>query len=67
MAEEEERSITSRTFNTYGRPLEMVNSFRYLGRVISGSYDDWPAVFRNLEKARSVWRRMKGVISRERA
>ena len=35
LAVEEEREVTVRTFRTYGRPLEMVKSFRYLGWVIS--------------------------------
>ena len=45
----------------------MVTSFRYLGRVISAADDDWPAVVRNLYRARAVWRRMTCILSRERA
>ena len=50
-AEEEERVVTSRAFSAYGRPLEMVPSFRYMGRVISATDDDWLASIRNLAKA----------------
>ena len=32
---EEDRAVTSRVFIAYGHPLEMMNSFRYLGRVIT--------------------------------
>ena len=32
---EEEREAIFRDFSAYGRPLEMVNSFNYLGRVIT--------------------------------
>ena len=32
---EEEREVTVRAFSAYGRPLEMVSSFRYLGQGIS--------------------------------
>ena len=35
LAAEEEQEVTSRAFSAYGHPLEMVNSFQYLGRVIS--------------------------------
>ena len=45
----------------------MVISFRNLGRVISAEDKDWPAVFRNSEKVRVVWRRMVRILSREGA
>ena len=40
LAAKEDREVTARDFSAYGRPLEMVNSFRYLGRVIlaTGKY-----------------------------
>ena len=31
LAEEEEREVTIRDFSTYGNPLEMAISFKYLG------------------------------------
>ena len=34
LAAEEERGVTTRTFSAYGRPLEIVTSFKYLGRMI---------------------------------
>ena len=43
----------------------MVTSIRYLERVISAADDDWPAVVSNLSRAREVWRRMMGILSRE--
>ena len=36
--------LMSDVFSSYGRPLEMVTSFKYLGRVISEADDDWTAV-----------------------
>ena len=36
---EEEREVTARAFSAYGSPLEMVTSFKYLGRVISATDD----------------------------
>ena len=43
----------------------MITSFKYLGREISAADDDWPAVVGNLAKARSVWRRLTHILSRE--
>ena len=62
---EEEREVTVRAFSAYGRPLEMVTSFKYLGRVISATDDNWPAVVRNLDPAKKVWSRMSRILSRE--
>ena len=67
LAAEEERLVVSRSFVPNGIPLEMVTSFKYLGRVISASDNDWPEVVRNMKKARAVWRRLKRIIIREGA
>ena len=64
---EEERAITSRAFSAHGQPLDMVTSFRYLGRLISAAENDWPAVVNNLSRARGVWRSMTRILSREGA
>ena len=39
----------------YGRTLETVTSFKYLGWVLTAGYDDWPVVVVNLKKARKSW------------
>ena len=65
MAAEEERAVTSRAFRAYGRTLKMVPYFNYLGRVLSAADDDWPAVIRNLTKARVFWRKMMRILIRE--
>ena len=65
MSEEEERAVTSRDFSAYGHPLEMVTSFKYLGRVISAKYNDWSELFRNMVKAREVWRSLSRILIRE--
>ena len=62
---EEERAATSRKFSAYGHTLDVVLSFKYLGRVILAEDDEWTALNRNLTKARSVWRRMTRILSRE--
>ena len=59
--------MTSRAFSVYGHPLKMVPYFKYLGRVLSASDDDWPEVIRNLTKAWAVWQRMLRILSMERA
>ena len=61
---EEEREVTVRAFSAYGRPLEMVASFKYLVWVISTADDDWSAVINNLDLARKVWNRMLHILSR---
>ena len=63
----EDRAATSRALSAYGPPLEMMTSFIYLGRVILAADDDWPAVIRNMAKARAVWRRITNIIIREGA
>ena len=47
---EEARAVTSRVFSAYGRTLDMIPFFKYLGRVLLAADDDWPAVIRNLTK-----------------
>ena len=65
MEVQEERSATSRLLSVYGRTLEIVTSFKYLGRVILAADDDFMDVIWNLMKAREVWRRMMSILSRE--
>ena len=47
--------------------LQAVPSFKYLGRILAEGDDDWPAVARNLGKARKSWGRLQGILSREGA
>ena len=35
--------------------MQAVTEFRYLGRVMTNTDDDWPAVAGNLRKARVSW------------
>ena len=50
--------------NAYGLPLTEVSSFKYLGRVLSASDDDWPAVIWNLRRVRQKWVYLSQVIRR---
>ena len=52
LVEEELRESTERAFQAYGKPLENMTAFRYLGRVMMAGDDDWTAVVGNLQKVR---------------
>ena len=52
------RDSTERAFESYGKALEMVSSFKYLGRVMTAGDNNWPAVVGNLVKARKSWWRL---------
>ena len=64
LSAEEEREVTTMYFSVYGHPLEMVTSFKYLGRVISSTENDWMKIVRNLARAKTVWSRMSRILSR---
>ena len=64
---EEERHITDRDFGTHGHLLEMVTSLQYLGLIILAADNAWPAVVNYLSWARTFWRRMLLILSREGA
>ena len=53
MVEEEDRVETVTTIQAYERPLETVSSFKYLGRLLIATNDDWPAVIPNIWKSRN--------------
>ena len=55
MAEAELRDRTERVLEAYGKPLETVATFKYLGRVMTAGDDDWSAVAGNLVKSRKSW------------
>ena len=52
-----------RAFKAYGRRLNSVKEFRYLGRVLTATDDDWPALARNLYRARATWGRMARILA----
>ena len=47
--------------------LENVETFRYLGRIVSATTEDWPSVSDNLRKARKSWGRFSTLLRREGA
>ena len=67
LAEKEIRESTETAFEVYGKQLNTVPSFKYLGRILTAGDDDWTAVAGNLGKARKSWGRLQQILSREGA
>ena len=42
-----------------------MTEFKYLGRILTVTDDDWPEVVGNLNKARMSWERLSWVLGRE--
>jgi len=66
-AELEVRRAKEVIFTACGSPLESVSSFRYLGRPLTSTDDDWPALHWNLGKARRRWGTVSRVLVRDGA
>ena len=58
-------------FSIYGRDdkplIEGMKKFQYLGSMLKHTYNDWPAVHRNIGKAREVWKRLGKLLRLEGA
>ena len=64
MAETETQENAEQAFHAYGKPMEAVSEFRYLGRLLTATDDDWPEVAGNIQKARVIWGRLARVLGR---
>jgi len=64
---EEARLAREQVFTIYGEPLQSVIVFKYLGRPLSSTDDDWPALYRNLSRARKRWGQVRRVLTRDGA
>ena len=53
-------------FQACKHPLPVVPSFKYLGRVLTFSYDDWVSVISNIRKDQKWWVRMLWITWRYR-
>ena len=51
LAETETRENADWEFHAYGKPMEAVSEFRYLGWLLMATDDDWLAVAGNIRKA----------------
>ena len=67
MAKEEIRGSAERDFQAYIIPLEMINSFKYLGRFLTAADNNWPAVVGNLHTEHKSWSRLARIMGREGA
>ena len=65
--EEEYHTGTALYFQAYRQPLEAMNYFKYLGRVLTVSYDDCPEVVGNLGKALKSCKRLESILGWEDA
>ena len=63
LAEAEVRDSTKMAFEVYGKQIQSVFRFKYLGRILTEGDDDWPAVAGNLAKAQKSWGRLQGILS----
>ena len=66
-AREMVRQARERVFRVNGVPLQRVDTFKYLGRPLASTDDDWPAIHGNLAKARKRWGIICRVLVRENA
>jgi len=62
---EDIRRANEVVFTACGRPLDRVRAFKYLGRILSDTDKDWPAVYLNLTKARKRWGMVSRVLRRD--
>ena len=60
-------TTSEKAFHAYGNKMRAVTEFRYLGRVMTNTDDDWPAVAGNIRKARVTWGRLARILGREGA
>ena len=67
LAETETRENSERVFKSYGEPMEAVSEFKYLGKILTATDNNWPAVAGNLKKSRQSWGLLARVLSREGA
>ena len=65
MAEEEIQESVERDFQAYGRPLETVTLFKYLGLVLTTGDNDWPALVGKLKRAWKSWAQLKRILGWE--
>ena len=67
LAEAEMRKTLEKAFHAYGIQMRAVAEFKYLGRVLTNTDDDWPAVAGNIRKAQANWGRLERILRREGA
>ena len=58
---------TERAFQAYGRPLNLVTSFKYLVWILTALENDWPVVVGNLRNSRKKWAQLSIIFGHERS
>ena len=58
------RESAERSFQAYGRPLTTVTDFKYLGRILTASDENWTSVVGNIWKARKIWSQLTSILGR---
>ena len=56
-----------RVFSAYGAPLRAVSSLCYLGRMLSFTDENWPAVDWNIWRGLRKWEQLEKILVREGA
>ena len=54
-----------RVLSVYGTPLTAVPLFKYLGRTMSSSNNNWTVVKHNLWRAQDKWGQLANILGRE--
>ena len=62
LAAAELEATSEKAFHAYGTKMRAVTEFRYLGRVMTDTDDNWPAVGGNLKKAWVRWGRLARIL-----
>ena len=60
--EEEDRVGAMTEFQDYDGPLETVLLFKYLGRLLAATNNNWLDVIDNLRKARKSWSHLDWIL-----
>ena len=48
-----------------GETIKGVELFKYLGRMLEQSYNEWPVFRQNIKRAQQVWGRLEVILRRE--
>jgi hypothetical protein len=60
-------TIADTVFPVNGNSLNQVEEFKYLGQILERNDNYWPAISRNLKRARIAWGRIGKIQTKERA
>jgi hypothetical protein len=64
---QEHAAARNAVFQAYGKDIGKVEEFDYLGRPLTADDNDWPALRKNLQKARGKWMQISKVLRTEGA